>query len=141
MSVQEGASQKGGKAPAKRDLSSAHRETLGFYASFELAEAGRGALVGNLVPADARLSDIVTGDEIGNGPNLDVSKLQVLAFTLLLFGFYALLVWQLLAGQGGFAHVKSTVELPALPIEVVQLFGVSHLGYAGSKLVPRTTTT
>jgi len=77
-------------------------------------------------PADARWSDIVRGDDVGNADMIDFSKVQQLYFTLLTLLIFCLAV----ANQ--FASVKASEIITKLPVPdtgFLALLGVSGAGY------------
>ena len=51
--------------------------------------AAEGQILVNTDPKNARLSDLFKGDEVGNAAELDLSKLQMFYFTLLIVAAYA----------------------------------------------------
>jgi hypothetical protein len=120
--------------------------TLQLLALADLAEGRRGHLYGNLDPSGAGLEDLVTGDEVGNGPAVDAGKLQVALFTAILLAVYSVALFQLFASMDGWGGPRSEAiasafkarVLPTLPESVVTLLSFSHFGYLGKKLVPAT---
>lgn len=92
----------------------------------------RGVEVVNRRPQDARWTDVLQGEEIGNGPHLDLGKVQNLCFTVVLvIAYVAVLVAEF--REGG--PIQS---LPALDTGMVTLLGISHGGYLGYKAMPHT---
>jgi hypothetical protein len=91
------------------------------------------AVVANTDLADASVIDIFRGEEAGNFPFVDVSKVQLFFFTLVLVVVYAVAVGYLLATASGVVH-----QLPGLDTSFVALLGISHGGYLTSKAVPHT---
>jgi hypothetical protein len=92
-----------------------------------------GKLYRNKAPSDARLYDLVRGEETSNAAVLDLSRLQNLFFTLILLGAYA-------ANLGGYlanhAATKSALDqFPALSASAIALLAISHAGYLGSKAI------
>ena len=96
----------------------------------------------NASPKDARVADLFRGDETGNGAHLDLGKVQMLFFTvvLVLVYFFAL--------GNGFADIvngvvgdgKRVYQLPALSQSMVTLLGISHAGYLAAKAAPPSRT-
>ena len=94
--------------------------------------SARGVEVVNRKPEDARWSDVLQGEEIGNGPHLDLGKVQNLFFTVVLVVAYvAVLV-------ADFAEGGPISSLPALDTGMVTLLGISHGGYLAFKATPHT---
>jgi hypothetical protein len=89
-----------------------------------------GSVVEKGTPADARWIDLVLGDE-GDAASVDVSKVQKLAFTVLLLAVY---------GAGLFSTFSAAGVVDRFP-EVdpgfVALLGVSHAAYLAYKMTPK----
>lgn len=92
----------------------------------------RGVEVVNLKPQDARWSDVLQGEEVGNGPHLDLGKVQNLFFTLVLVVAYAAVL------VAEFSEGGPVISLPALDTGMVTLLGISHGGYLAYKATPHT---
>lgn len=93
-----------------------------------------GAVLRNTSPKEARFYQLVTGDETGNGGYLDLGKVQMLLFTLVVVVAYTVAI------GNGFESIVSTGKFPELDASVVALLGVSHAGYLGAKLTPHSRT-
>lgn len=87
----------------------------------------------NEVRAEARLADLFTGEEDSNYMQLDLAKVQMLFFTLIVIGAYAVAV----ASMFNAATLSAITSLPALDGGVIALLGVSHAGYLTNKAVPK----
>jgi len=89
------------------------------------------ALVAYERPRDAGVSELFKGDEVIAAAYLDLGKVQVFFFALIVVFAYAAEVGALLYGT---PHpIKS---LPDLSTGIVALLGISHAGYLTSKAVP-----
>jgi hypothetical protein len=89
-------------------------------------------------PEDAHWSDLFRGGEAGNAAYLDLGKVQMFCFTLILVLAYG----AALATLFNDAATK-IIELPALGPGMVVLLGLSHAGYLANKVLPngeRTAT-
>ncbi len=95
-----------------------------------------GVLYRNRKVTDARLRDIIEGDEITNANHLEMGKLQMLVFTLLAIVAYALLLYQMFA-----AGAADREGLPDISEGLVGILGASHLGYLGTKASAGTRST
>jgi hypothetical protein len=93
----------------------------------------KGQLVQNKNITDAAWSDMVTGDDFVNGAHLDLSKVQMLFFTIIIISSYAYALWRLFA----FAQPDGLTEFPGLDESTIALLGISHSGYLVNKAVPR----
>jgi len=94
----------------------------------------KGQVVVNNLPEDAQLSDLFKGDEIGNAAQVDLAKIQMFYFTLILVLVYAIALGKLLAGGTAIDH------FPPLDEGMVALLGISHAGYLTSKATTHSET-
>lgn len=94
-----------------------------------------GLVVENKQLADAQLADLFRGEEVSNADKLDLAKIQMLYFTLMLVLVYAVTLGHM------FARIDCAITtFPALNTSVVALLGISHAGYLTSKALPRSIT-
>jgi hypothetical protein len=84
-------------------------------------------------PWDARLADLFQGEEIGNAAHLDLGKIQMFYFTLVLVLTYSVMLGAMFSGTTGAIH-----DLPSLPDGMVALLGISNGGYLVNKVIPHT---
>lgn len=91
----------------------------------------QGSLVAFLRPDDAGVGDFFKGDEVVSAAYLDLGKVQVFFFSVIVVFTYAVEVGALLYGAD--VAIKS---LPDLNTGIVALLGISHAGYLSSKAVP-----
>jgi hypothetical protein len=92
-----------------------------------------GQLLANKSIDDASWGDVFKGDEVGNGAHLDLSKLQMFFFTLIIVLAYAVAI-----GQVFEAAATKVDAFPVLDPGVLALLGISHAGYLANKAVPHT---
>lgn len=86
-------------------------------------------------PDDARLYDLVRGEETSNADILDLTRFQNLFFTLILVGVYAASLGGLL-GQAVTTIEQTPIQaFPELGTAFVALMGISHAGYLVAKAV------
>ena len=97
------------------------------------AVAVRGQLVIKRGIEDANWSDLFKGEEAGNAGQIDLGKIQLFYFTLILVGTYAVALGKLLHGSSAII-----TSLPDLDQSVLVLLGLSHAGYLTSKVLPHT---
>ena len=97
----------------------------------------QGILYGNSSIAFARFTDMFQGDELANAQLVDVAKLQLFFFTVVVAIAYGTQLFQLIAY--GDLDV-SGIRLPVLQDGLLALMGVSHVGYLGAKGVDQTRT-
>jgi len=90
-----------------------------------------GQLNRNTKPEDARLYDLVRGEEVGNASVLDLTRLQNLFFTFILIASYAANLAEIMI-SGAPVH-----ELPPMDESSLALLGISHAGYLTAKAVDK----
>lgn len=88
------------------------------------AMGSEGQLVYNVRPEESAVSDLFKGEETGNAAHLDLGKVQMFYFTLILVLAYAVALGTLFANAAG-----KIAEFPALDTGMVALLGISHAGY------------
>lgn len=92
-----------------------------------------GQVVVNQEPTSARLSDLFRGGETGNVGQLDVGKLQMFFFTIILMLAYSASLAAL------FRQPDPVNSLPVVDAGMLTLLGISHAGYLVHKALPTTT--
>lgn len=95
----------------------------------------KGQIVVNTALEEARWYDLFKGEESGNAAQLDLSKVQMFFFTLILVLAYAIALGTALTGTE--AKIDN---FPALDPGMVALLGISHAGYLVHKAVPHSQT-
>jgi hypothetical protein len=96
----------------------------------------QGLLATKGTPEGASISDLFTGEEIGSAAQLDVGKVQMFFFTLIVVLAYAIGVGSILYRAGGLPN-----ELPDVSEGMVVLLLISHAGFLAGKAVPASPTT
>jgi Ca2+/Na+ antiporter len=89
-----------------------------------------GQVAFNATPEQARLADMFKGDETGNAPYLDMSKVQLFFFTIVIALAYGMGLGELFLTTTG-----AVEEFPGLSESILVLLGISHAGYLGYKSV------
>jgi len=97
--------------------------------------ASKGQIVVNTVLEGARWSDLFKGEESGNAAQLDLSKVQMFFFTLILVLAYAVAIGTAFTGEA-----SKIDNFPALDPGMVALLGISHAGYLVHKAIPHSET-
>jgi len=90
-----------------------------------------GLLVLNTDPGQAHFSDMFRGEEIANSTVLDVAKVQMFYFTVILVIAYG-------ASLATAMGVFPITELPDMSGGMVALLGISHAGYLTGKSTTQT---
>jgi hypothetical protein len=80
---------------------------------------------------DAGVADLFRGDEKSNHDVLDLAKVQMFFFTLVLVLAYAVLLGSVFANSTG-----AISGLPDIDPSMTTLLGISHAGYLANKAVP-----
>ncbi len=91
-----------------------------------------GQVIVNEKPEDARVSNMFKGEETGNATQLDLGKVQMFYFTLILALTYAVALGDVLTG------VEKITEFPVLSSSMVALMLISHAGYLTNKAIPHS---
>jgi hypothetical protein len=95
------------------------------------SQESSGLIVENRDPRDASWGDLFSGEEIKNRSTLDLSKIQMFFFTLVLVIAYAGAIGKM------FHTAKPPIaELPSLHESMLALLGISHAGYLTHKALP-----
>jgi hypothetical protein len=90
-------------------------------------------IVTNKRSADANFDDLFRGEETGNAAVLDLAKIQMFYFTLILVLSYAVSLGAMLIS----AEAKISA-FPAFDAGMVALLGISNAGYLTDKAVPHS---
>ncbi len=104
----------------------------------DLATAGEdraGILQVNRDIADAKWSDMLSGEKIYDFQLLDIAKIQMFFFTIIIVFSYAALIWAQMSTMGAeiLLWILPTVSLPVFSSSLVMLLGLSHAGYLSLK--------
>ena len=86
----------------------------------------------NASPNDASWSDLFKGDEVGNFAYMDIAKVQMFFFTLVLVAIYGVALANLIYNH------KDSQNFPDFDSSMTALLAISHSGYLVSKAVPHT---
>lgn len=92
-----------------------------------------GKIVTNKTIEDARWSDMFKGEETANAAHLDLAKIQMFYFTIILVIVYGVAL--------GTVFSESIARIDALPVldeGMISLLGISHAGYLVNKAVPHS---
>lgn len=113
-----------------RDLVKQAAQTM---AVADLQRHRDGTMYRNLCPCQAKFSDVLEGDEIANGTNKELGRVQFLVFTAVGVVAFVALVWSQFRGLK-----FGDVQVPSIPKGLTELLAVSGAGYLGYKLPSRT---
>jgi len=117
------------------------KRSLGLAAGAELTSEDEATAVGQLDrnrgPDQARLYDLLRGEEIGNRKVMDLTRLQNLFFTLILIGSYAGAVGSKLAEVTSSLTPQSFAQFPELGASNLALLSISHAGYLAAKAIDK----
>lgn len=90
-----------------------------------------GKIMINDSPSGAGVSDLFRGDETANAAQLDLGKLQMFYFTVVLVFAYSVQLGDRFLGSAG-----TLDALPALSTGMLALLAISHAGYLTYKAIP-----
>lgn len=91
----------------------------------------QGQILVNRTSQSAHWSDLFRGTEIGNAGQLDIGKLQMFFFTLVMVLAYGASLAALFND-----NPERIVALPTMDGGILALLGISHVGYLISKSIP-----
>jgi hypothetical protein len=97
-------------------------------------ENREGILYGNATFRDARFQDLLEGDELKNTAYVDLSKVQMLLFTLVAVIVYAAALFRWVSENAP----SELVSFPELSEGLLTILGISHAGYLGNKAIDHT---
>ena len=92
----------------------------------------KGQIVVYKEPKMASFSNLFEGEEAGNAARIDLAKVQIFYFTIILVLAYAVAFGKMFAGSA------TIHEFPDLDPSMIWLLGISHGGYLIHKAVPHT---
>ncbi len=95
-----------------------------------------GKILVNETPEKASWTDIFKGEESGNGAYLDLGKIQMFFFTLILWSTYAVALGVQL--RNGVAAGQGISAFPDVDASMAALLGISHAAYLANKAAPHT---
>jgi hypothetical protein len=102
----------------------------------DIEKLSDGKLYANAKIEDARITDMFQGDEIGNTAYVDISKVQMFLFTIIIIVSYCYDIYAMLGSSA-----VDKLAMPVLSGSVVALLGISHAGYLTSKTADHTPNT
>lgn len=98
-----------------------------------------GLLIKNITPDMSRWSDLFSTEEMGNIGHLDLAKVQMFFFTIILVLAYCVLMGKIFVNINPVGLTKIS-EFPSLDPGMVALLGISHAGYLTNKGISHTST-
>lgn len=96
----------------------------------------QGTLYANPSIDDAGLSDMFEGDEVGNAASIDLAKVQMFFFNIIVALSYITLLSKTMAQLA--IDPAKVIELPLLSKGMIALLGISHAGHLMGKTADRT---
>jgi hypothetical protein len=86
--------------------------------------------ISNISPHDSSIIDIFRGEEQSNFDKVDVGKVQMFLFTLIVVIVYITALIKLL-------QIPKFDSLPVVDPSMIALLGISHVGYLTNKAIPK----
>jgi hypothetical protein len=120
------------KAAADADAKQQHAATVAAIDSNK-----QGTLYANPSMDQASLSDMFEGDEVGNAAYVDLGKVQMFFFTIIVAISYVFVLLSETMAKLATEPDKVT-ELPILSAGMLALLGISHAGHLAGKTADRT---
>lgn len=117
---------KGAKSGTKPDASRVKEQSMKLNRS--------GVLKTNSATSEARLIDMFKGEEITDADYVDISKVQMFFFTIVVWLGY---IFMLLA-KPILPNAEGIVIYPTLTASMITMIGISHAGYLTIKAAPKT---
>jgi hypothetical protein len=102
-----------------------------------ISQNAQGLLYKNPQISDASFSDMFEGTEIGNAAHVDLAKVQMFFFTLIVALAYIYALGTVITGN---TIDDPNLSFPPLSDGMVALLGISNGGYLGAKAVDHTKT-
>lgn len=94
-----------------------------------------GILYKNPSVSDATFADMFEGNEVGNAAHVDLSKVQMFFFTVVIAVAYVVALWDAMLSE---AIYGASFAFPAISSGMVGLLGISNAGYLATKGVDHT---
>ncbi len=126
-------STKADKNPDPKETAASIKLLAQRYGAAEADFETKGLIVANKQPDMARWANMMLAEETGNAARLDLSKIQMFFFTLILAIAYAFALGDLLAGDS-----EVIAKFPPLTGGMLALLGISHAGYLTHKATPHS---
>lgn len=105
------------------------------FGGVEADYKNRGLVLMRSEPEAASWADLFLAEETGNAARLDLAKIQMFFFTVILVIAYTSALAAVMASDSA-----AIQEFPALTPGLVTLLGISHAGYLTNKVVPHSKT-
>ena len=135
------AATKKSKEPDKTDpqVKSADKTAVGDQSAAASASSGKaeGILFKNTKVMDARFTDIFEGDELANNNHVDLGKVQMFYFTVIVALTYAVMLWTMMSAKDTKLY-DAAFAFPGFSQYMVVLLGISNAGYLANKGVDHT---
>jgi hypothetical protein len=97
----------------------------------------KGQIVQKDNPEQASWADMFSGDDVANVAQLDMSKIQMFYFTLILVIVYGAALGNLLLSIPP-SPSEGIKAFPVLDASTIALLGISHAAYLSGKAIPRS---
>ena len=98
----------------------------------------QGLVVGNKDISQARWTDMFTGEETGNAAHLDLARVQMFFFTIVVLLAYGVALASMFAGSE--VVTNGVTGFPKLSEGLLALISISHVGYLANKAAPLSKT-
>lgn len=125
---------------AKADLNTADAALKKVQDDYQAAQSqAEGLLHKNSDPSQANVLDLFRGSEVGNYRLIDMGKVQMFFFTIVIVAAYAVAVLTLLHDSVAIANPLG-VDFPPFSNSLNTLLGISHAAYLSNNTIDHTPT-
>jgi hypothetical protein len=107
--------------------------TTSLVASPLIKSQSHDKVVKNQSATEAKISDFFRGEQAGDYMQLDLGKVQMFFFTVIVISAYAIALASMFITR----ELSAITSLPALDSGVIAMLGVSHAGYLTNKAVSK----
>ncbi len=123
----------------KKDLKIVDQEREDYYDKKlkERKMRAEGTVCVNQEIDQAKFTDMFTGDELANCRRIDMAKVQMFFFTIIVVVAYSILIYVTMIKT---ANTPDKLEFPQLTEGIIALLIISHGAYLTEKAVPSTPT-
>jgi hypothetical protein len=122
------------KEAASRERDERKKEVQVAEENLALIDSSQGLMHKNADPSEAKWMDLFQGEEIGNYKLVDMAKVQMLFFTVVVVGTYAAAIIGMLYNTE-MLKTASSVSFPDFTPSLNALLGISHGTYLSVKTV------
>ena len=122
------------RAPSQDEIDATRTQLKNQHVNVDNLD-NKGVLLVNNSPGNARWSDLFRGEEVGNASQIDLGKVQLFYFTIILVLIYTVTMAYMFASQA-----KIINNFPDINSGTLTFLGISHAAYLTNKAVPHSAS-